>query len=56
MFSVGGVGFFWERTRDLKRTDGVRRRWDWRSAVGAPGSVTAQVAKGIMLGLTRCYL
>ena len=56
MFSVGGVGFSWELTSDLKRTDGVRRRWGWRSVVGAPRSMTAQATKGNMLGLTRCCL
>ena len=53
-FSVGGLGFSSKPTGGLSRTDGVRRRWDRRSVVGAPGSRTAQAAKGNMLGLTEC--
>ena len=50
-----GLGFSWKPTGGLSRTDGVRRRWDRRSVVGAPGSRTAQAAKGNMLGLIeRC--
>ena len=54
--SVGGLGFSWKPTGGLGRTDGVRRRWDRRSVVGAPGSKTAQAAKGNMLGLIECCL
>ena len=54
--SVGGLGFSWKPTGGLSQTDGVRRRWDRRSVVGAPGSRTAQAAKGNMLGLIECCL
>ena len=54
--SVGGLGFSWKPTGVLSQTDGVRRRWDRRSVVGAPGSRTAQAAKGNMLGLIECCL
>ena len=54
--SVGGLGFSWKPTGGLSRTDGERRRWDRRSVVGAPGSRTAQAAKGNMLGLIECCL
>ena len=39
--SVGGLGFSWKSTGGLSRTDGVRRRWDQRSVVGASGSRAA---------------
>ena len=54
--SVGGLGFSWKPAGGLSRIDGVRRRWDLRSVVGAPGSRTAQAAKGNMLGLIECCL
>ena len=54
--SVGGLGFSWKSTGGLRRTDGVRRRWDRRSVVGVPGSRTVQAAKGNMLGLIECCL
>ena len=56
IFSVEGVNFSWESTGGLKLTDGMRRRWDRRSAVGAPVSMAAQAAKGNMLKLTGCCL
>ena len=39
-------GFLGDLSRDRRRTEGMRRRWDRRSKFGAPGLIMMHAAKG----------